>query len=412
MQRKRMAIVAAGFAAALSLSATTMTTQVAFGQRAEQARQTEGRYQAAQMSELPNPPRRVIEKYARGSDEVKVWRITEKGEEDIYEATFPNKQGERMVMKVAKDGKVIVPPTELPEREANAADANEAREIEHVELSELPNGARQALGKATQGASDIDYMRVVTAGKREDDFLAHYTQKDGQRMQLWVKQNGDVVTGPKPTRYQPEDRGDEQARARDRERARARARERAQSNDRDDRAQPAAARTGRGLQVVPLDPEELPTAVEKAFRKEAGTKWDKANQAAVFRVGEDEYALQYDEDKNTRMGMRVDRQGNVITPLRQVKWEEGTDRQNPENQYFRPSERGGIPKKVSDQFRETTGTSLDDAKDVQLFNIAGDTLIRYTDDGRPMAIRIDKESGKVVAGPYEIPERRSNRDAR
>jgi hypothetical protein len=391
MQRTRIGSLA--LAAALGLATTTtLYGQDRDAPRDAGARQQaqRGQYDEAKMAELPGPAQRAIQKHARGADEVRVWKVTRPGQdEEMYEAAFPNKEGVRMVMKVDKTGRVVVPPTELPE-EDQKAESRTPQEIQHVDYEDLPRGARQALGEEAEGAQDVDYMRVMREGNR-DQYIVHYT-KDGRRQQLWADVDGKIISGPKPTRYQPEDR-DATARDRDRDRD-------------DDRARPAAARTGADrqsyLQIAPVNPTDVPNAVEQSFRREADQNFERAEDVAAFRLADGDYALQFTRD-GKRMGMRVDREGKVVSELREID-KQARDPEHPEREFFAPIDRGTVPAAVQRAFEEKLGTDLGDTRDPKYYRVGGDDyVILWAKGGQQQGIRFDRD-GTVVTGPYEVRE--------
>ena len=400
MNPKRIGrIVVGGFAAA-ALSLSTATTLLA--QRtddnasAREAGSRRGTYREAPLRDLPEKAQTAIRKYAKDQEDLKVYRVTRADTQDeYYEATFRGDEGGRMAMKVDRTGAIIVPPTELPDDDRDAV-AGEPREIHHVDFANIPQEARSALSREAEGAKDVDYLKQER-GER-DRYVVHFTKPNGQRMQVWADEQGKILGQARATRYQPEDRGDEQARARDRRR------------DSGDEARPAAARTGGRARLFPLEPDQVPTAVERAFRREADQNWERAEEASVFRVGDNDYALQFQRGVQ-RYGMRVDRDGTVVTPLTKINRED-RDPDNPEREYFDPIGMGEVPKSLQLEFRRIAGKSLEDAKNVKLYRVGEDDyLFRWTDENdRQMALRLDRELQGGEARPYEVPDRRETRD--
>lgn len=420
MQSKRIGALALAASMALSATSTNLFAQDRNAPRGDDARAAartgRGNYEKAKLSDLPGPAQRAIQERSRGADEVRVWKVTRAGDEEMYEAAFPNKEGVRMVMKVDKTGRVVVPPTELPERDQQRADRDAAQDIEHVEYEDLPRAARQALGKEAEGASDVDYMRVTSDGQAAE-YIVQYTPRDGKRQQLWVDQSGKVISGPKPTRYQPEDR-DTTARSQDLERTR-RDRER---NREDGDARPAADRAGNNDRaggggnmgtdfrknaseyLDPIEEGEVPKIVRVTTEKESGQSFDELKNPRYFRVGEDDYGIQFDKG-GARQAIRIDRSGKVITPLHELKRGQRNDQSGAE--YFDPIEVGEVPRAVRDTFTRESKKTLEDAR---YFRIGeSDYLLAYNDEGKRYNIRIARD-GEVVNGPREV--RASNRAQR
>ena len=68
---------------------------------------------------------------------------------------------------------------------------------------------------------------------------------------------------------------------------------------------------------IPKD--EVPKEVMQTIDRElADAKIEDPQKARYFRVGEDDYSIQFDSG-DSRMGLRVDADGSVVTPLRESK---------------------------------------------------------------------------------------------
>ena len=323
MQKKLPKMVLAAAVGMLSLAPFAM------------AREGDRSIREIQMSDLPEAVRGVVKKnFEAGAEDGRVYRIDNANGEQ-FAATF-RRGDENMILRVGADGKVIeearaqgegdrtflaTAGTEgadkstasarggdeqadkkamdddtktaeeraaarkrYADRRARAAATQKASE-EDIEVqlasameeaekrtpvgeNELPEAARDKAADELKGATHVGRYRL-----EDGNFLIHYRTPDGQMKEMTLSDEGEFVEKPRQREL-----------------------------------------LNLAMQIRKDDvPKEVMQTIDREL---ADAKIENPERARYFRVGEDDYSIQFDTG-DKRMGLRVDADGSVVTPLRE-----------------------------------------------------------------------------------------------
>ncbi len=247
-----------------------------------------------QISSVPQPVRDVAKQiFAKGRDG-KLYEVTNTGGNQ-YAATFMKKR-QQLIARIDAKGEIVDEPRKVTESDLaflKTAKASEAAEKEKtdedtteaqlasakeiadkrtpVDHEDLPQPVQKATDETLKDADTIGYYKL-----EDDSYLIHYRSDKGKMMETSLKADGSFI-------HKPEERDILKA----------------------------------SLQI---EKDDVPEAAQMTFDKElADGKVTDPDRLHYFRVGEDDYALQFLNEKGRQMSVRVDQDGSVIHPLRETK---------------------------------------------------------------------------------------------
>lgn len=245
-----------------------------------------------QVSSVPKEVQDTFTRSSVGSDAGEIY-VVDRADGKEYAATF-ERDGEPWVLRIDAAGSVVEearPQSESDrkflatatvakdavKKDADATEAQLAAAMVQadartpVSQDDLPEPVKTATADALKGASSIGTYKIG-----EDDYLIHYQAADGKMMETTIDSDGAVVQE-----------------ARERKILKA---------------------------ALPIKKEAIPAAVQTSIDEAmAGAKVKSPANVRYYRVGEDDYAVQFMNDKGRQMGLRVDKDGSIVNELHETK---------------------------------------------------------------------------------------------
>lgn len=272
MHRKFIAACAAG---ALTLG----MAQFAYSREGDKS------IEQIEMSTAPDAVRDTAKRSFVGSEPGDIYAVTrEEGKE--YAATF-TRDGVPFVLRINNKGEVVeearpqsesdkefLASAELSDEAAEAqlaAAMERADERTPVSQEQLPEAVRTAAADHLEGAGTIGRYELPGG-----NYLFHYRTPDGKNMEMTLSADGKMIQEP-----------------RERDILKA---------------------------TMPVKEEDLPEAVRETIDKTiADAKVENARRLRYYRVGEDDYAVQFINDQGRQMSLRIDKDGSIVNELRETK---------------------------------------------------------------------------------------------
>lgn len=185
-------------------------------------------------------------------------------------------------LKTAKEDKsqaTAAAPAEKKDEDTTEAQLAAAMEVAQdrtpMDREDLPQPVQDAINAPLKKADTIGYYK-----QPDGNFLIHFRDANGKMMEMTVKADGKVAEQPK-----------------ERDILKA---------------------------SMPIKEEDLPDTVQKVVQqamKEGNI--NNPQRMRYFRVGEDDYAVQFLNEKGRQMSIRVDADGSIVNPLRETKKQGG-----------------------------------------------------------------------------------------
>ena len=237
------------------------------------------------MSAVPEAVQDTAKRSSVGSEAGEIY-VVDRSDGKEYAATF-TRDGTPWILRIGSDGKVVEEARPQSEGDKDyLASAKKSAELSEAELAtameradertpvsaeELPEAVRTAAADELKGASSVGRYKLPGG-----NFLLHYRSTDGKNMEMTLSPDGKVVQA-----------------VREREILKA---------------------------TMPVKEEDLPKAVRETINKTlADAKVENPRRMRYYRVGEDDYAVQFTNEKGRQMSLRIDKDGSIVNELRETK---------------------------------------------------------------------------------------------
>jgi hypothetical protein len=162
-----------------------------------------------QPSALPAPVLGSLDRFTAGSRDISYYE-THQGDVMRYEARYTHSDGTRREVVVNNGGNLIAGPLVISEQatdqelEADRPDAGQPTRITPIAAADVPATAQQTLGRyVPRDAVDIRYRRDTLAGGASSIGVHWVLPQNGKRYWMAVNDNGDVLTPPRLSSFQP-----------------------------------------------------------------------------------------------------------------------------------------------------------------------------------------------------------------